>query len=197
MVLVDAYIKFPEVVKMTNTTAKATVNTLRDIFSRHGLLVSDNAPQSASKEYETFFSKNGILHCTSAAYKPSPNGQAKRVVQILKSAIKQAQLTNNDISAVTAQYLLVYGNTPHSTTDEPPALPVMGRRPSTCLDLLIPSIEKHVEARRYTSKVNRTTKRGLRQFSAGNPVLARNYGKGEKWVPGVVTEVVCSRHCMV
>ena len=60
-----------------------------------------------------------------------------------------------------------------------------------------PSIEKHVEARRYTSKVNRTTKRGLRQFSAGNPVLARNYGKGEKWVPGVVTEVVCSRHCMV
>ena len=64
MVLVDAYIKFPEVVKMTNTTAKATVNTLRDIFSRHGLLVSDNAPQSASKEYETFFSKNGILHCT-------------------------------------------------------------------------------------------------------------------------------------
>lgn len=177
MVLVDAYIKFPEVVKMTNTTAKATVNTLRDIFSRHGLLVSDNAPQSASK--------------------PSPNGQAERVVQILKSAIKQAQLTNNDISAVTAQYLLVYGNTPHSTTDEPPALPVMGRRPSTCLDLLIPSIEKHVEARRYTSKVNRTTKRGLRQFSAGNPVLARNYGKGEKWVPGVVTEVVCSRHCMV
>lgn len=68
---------------------------------------------------------------------------------------------------------------------------------STCLDLLIPSIEKHVEARRYTSKVNRTTKRGLRRFSAGNPVLARNYGKGEKWVPGVVTEVVCSRHCMV
>ena len=57
MVLVDAYIKFPEVVKMTNTTAKATVNTLRDIFSRRGLLVSDNAPQSASKEYETFFSK--------------------------------------------------------------------------------------------------------------------------------------------
>ena len=137
MVFVDAYIKFPEVVKMTNTTAKATVNTLRDIFSRHGLLVSDNAPQSASKEYETFFSKNGILHCTSAAYKPSPNGQAERVVQILKSAIKQAQLTNNDISAVTAQYLLVYGNTPHSTADEPPALPVMGRRPSTCLDLLI------------------------------------------------------------
>ena len=86
---------------------------------------------------------------------------------------------------------------PHSTTDEPHALPVMGRRPSTCLDLLIPSIEKHVEARRYTSKVNRTTKRGLRQLSAGNPVLARNCGKGEKWVPGVVTEVVSSRHCMV
>ena len=108
MVVVDAYSKFPEVVKMTNTTAQTTITALRDIFSRHGLpeiLVSDNGAQFTAREFEQFCSNNGILHRISAAYKPSTNGQAERVVQILKTVIKQAQLTNRDVSAVIGKYL--------------------------------------------------------------------------------------------
>ena len=115
----------------------------------------------------------------------------------MKTAIKQAQLTNRDVSAVIAKYLLVYRNTPHSTTGEAPSLLLMGRRLRTRLDLLLPSVEKHVEARQYSSMVNRTAKRGLRHFHAGDAVLARNYGRGEKWIPGVVTEVLGSRHYMI
>ena len=118
MVFVDAFSKFPEVVKMTDTTTHTTIAESRNIFSRHGLpeiLVSDNGAQFTSRDFEQFCSNNGILHRTSAAYKPSTNGQAERAVQILKSAIKQAQLTNKDVSAVIAKYLLVYRNTPHST----------------------------------------------------------------------------------
>ena len=37
LVVVDAYSKFPEIVKMTSTTAAATINALRDIFNRYGL----------------------------------------------------------------------------------------------------------------------------------------------------------------
>ena len=69
MVVVDAYSKFPEVVKMTTTTA-GTITALRDIFSRHGLpeiLVSDNGSQFTSIEFEKFCVNNGIVHCTSAA----------------------------------------------------------------------------------------------------------------------------------
>ena len=73
----------------------------------------------------------------------------------------------------------------------------MGRRLRIRLDLLIPSVGKHVEARQYSSMVDRTAKRGLCHFHAGDAVLARNYGRGEKWIPGVVTEVVGSRHYMV
>ena len=129
LVVVDAYSKFPEVVKMTNTSAKTTVTALRDIFSRHGLpeiIVSDNGPQFTATEFQQFCSNNGILHRTSAAYKPSTNGQAERVVQILKSAIKQAHVTNADVAAVIAKYLLVYRNTPHSTTGEPPSMLLYG-----------------------------------------------------------------------
>ena len=53
MVVVDAYSKFPEVVKMTNTTVQTTITALRDIFSRHGLpeiLVSDNGAQFTARD---------------------------------------------------------------------------------------------------------------------------------------------------
>jgi len=87
LVVVDACSKFPEVVKMNNTTVRTTITALRDIFSRHGLpeiIASDNGPQFTAKEFQQFCSNNGILRRTSAAYKPSTNGQAERVVQILK-----------------------------------------------------------------------------------------------------------------
>ena len=122
---------------------------------------------------------SGILHRTSAAYKPSTNDQAERVVPILKSAIRQAQLTNKYVCAVIAKYLLVYRNVPHSTTGDVPSLLFMPQRLCTCLDLLIPSVEKHVEARSYGSMVNCTAKRGLHQFHAHDAVLACNYGRGE------------------
>ena len=45
--------------------------------------------------------------------------------------------------------------------------------------------------------VSRTAHRGLRKFNAGDSVLARNFGRGGKWVRGVVTEVLGSRHYIV
>ena len=115
ILLVDAYSKFPEVVKMNSTTSTATIKALREIFSRFGLpeiLVSDNGPQLVSQEFEQFCTKNGIVHRTSAVYKPATNGQAERVVQILKSAIKQAELSNNDVETYIQLYILRYRITP-------------------------------------------------------------------------------------
>ena len=110
-------------VKITNTTAHTTIAELRDIFSRHGLiLVSDNGTQFTSRDFEQFCSNNGIMHRTSVAYKPSTNGQAERVVQILKSAIKQAQLTNKDVSALTALSTYWFIKTPHTLLQGKPPL---------------------------------------------------------------------------
>ena len=80
-------------------------------------------------------------------YKPSINGQAERVVPILKSAIRQALITNADVAAVIANYLLVYGTTSHSITGEPPSMLLMDQRLRTRLDLLTPSFENYVENR--------------------------------------------------
>ena len=82
---------------MTNTSARSTVTALHDIFSRHGLpeiIVSDNGPQFTATEFQQFCTVVGFnLHHTSAPYKPSTNGVAERVVQILKSPF-QLMLTS-------------------------------------------------------------------------------------------------------
>ena len=90
LVIVDAYSKFPEVVKMSSTTSIATIQVLHEMFARYGfpeILVSDNGPQFKSYEFEQFCINNGILHTTSSVCKPATNGQAERVVQILKKKL--------------------------------------------------------------------------------------------------------------
>ena len=45
--------------------------------------------------------------------------------------------------------------------------------------------------------VSHTAHRGLRTFNASDSVVAQNFGRGGKWVRGVVTEVLGSRHYIV
>jgi hypothetical protein len=196
LVLVDAYSKYPEVVKMSGTTTTSTLNVLRDIFSRQGLpevLVSDNGPQFSSQEFAEFCAQNGIIHRTSAVHKPSSNGQAERVVQILKSAIKQAGLDKTNVDSKIAKYMLIYRVTPHSTTGESPSMLLMGRRLRTRLDLLVPSVRSHVE-KGQDYIMSRTAHRGCREFSPGDRVQVRNYGLGDKWRQGVVNERLGKMH---
>ena len=114
-VLVDAYSKYPEVIKMNSITSTATIRALREIFSRHGLpksIVSDNGTQFTSAEFQTFCEMNGIAHITTAVYKPSTNGQCERVVQIVKSALKQARLSGENSDITLPAFLLRYRITP-------------------------------------------------------------------------------------
>ena len=200
LVVVDAYSKFPEVVKMTSMTATATINTLRDIFSRYGLpkiIVSDSGPQFIASEFQQFCRNSGIMHRTSAADKPSTNGQAERVVHILKSAIAQARVTKQDVNVVVVRSMLIYRNTPHTTTGEAPSVLLMGRKLRTRLDLILLSVEEHVEKQQY-KVFERNGNRNIRSFyTEGEVVLARNYQGKEKWIRGEVTEVLGSRHYKV
>ena len=195
LVVVDAYSKYPEIVKMNSTTSEATCRALRDIFSRHGLcevLVSDNGPQFVSSEFESFCKANGILHRTSAIYKPATNGQAERVVQILKSALKQAKLTKRNVDDVVSRYLLSYRNTPHCTTGESPAMLLFGRRLRTRMDLMLPNVRETV-MKKQESMISHSAQRGCRNFVVGEHVLVRNFS-GEKWMNGVIDEVLGFKH---
>ena len=83
LLIIDAFINWPEVNTMSSATPQATVQQLRNIYATHGLpqmIVSDNGPQFVSEE---FCSSRGIQHNTIVPYHLHSNGEAKRLVETL------------------------------------------------------------------------------------------------------------------
>lgn len=89
-----------------------------------------------------------------------------------------------------------YRNTPHSTTGESPAILLMGRRLRTSLDQLTPSVQVQLEWKQQ-GVVDRTSDRHWRNLQVEDQVMVRNYSAGEKWMKGIVTHLLGSRHYIV
>lgn len=131
---------------MDSTTTSKTIQVLRGLFSHYGvpnIIVSDNGPQFCAEEFSLFLKANGVQHILSAPYHPSSNGQAERFVQTLKQALK-ASRGSAPIQQRLDGFLLIYRNTPHATTKEPPAMLFLNRKLRTRLDLLKPNLAKIV-----------------------------------------------------
>ena len=172
---------------MTSITSEKTIEVLQKLFARYGIpiqLVSDNGSQFTSEEFQQFLKRNGIKHITSAPYHPATNGLAERGVGSFKSAMK-SETEVKSLNLKLARFLLAYGNTPHSTTGEPPSQLFLGRRLRTRLDLLKPDLSVQINNRQIDQSV---AKGGsvTRHFSIGQRVIARNYNGKSKWVPGIV-----------
>ena len=120
---------------------------LRSIFSRNGIqvqVVSDNGSQFASEEFGIFMKNNGIKHYKSAPYHPATNGQAERFVQSFKNSMKAMKENAKDLNQKLSNFLLMYRNTPHTTTNESPAKLFLGRELRTRLSLVKPNTQLNV-----------------------------------------------------
>ena len=81
LLIIDAHSKWIEIFQMSSTSSSATIQKLREVFSRFGLpdrIISDNASNFVSAEFKEFMMKNGIKYSTSAPYHPASNGLAER-----------------------------------------------------------------------------------------------------------------------
>ncbi|RXN35131.1 putative protein K02A2.6-like protein [Labeo rohita] len=189
LVVVDAHSKWPEVQVMTSATAEKTIEVLRNLFSHYGLpevLVSDNGPQFVSQEFANFLKANHVKHIRSAPYHPAMNGQAERIVQSLKQALK-ASKGSSTLQKRLETFLLTYRNTPHPTTKESPSLLFLGRQLRTRLDALKPSVTAAVRLSQASQVLRRAGRLKPRQFRVGDAVLARDYRGRKRWTSGVVT----------
>lgn len=182
-IVVDSYSKWLEVRHVPTTSALSAITVLRELFATHGLpdvLVSDNGSAFTSEEFAKFMKHNQIRHTTIAPYHASTNGQAERFVQTTKEGL--SKLTDGDWKTKLARFLLHQHVTPCSATGRSPAELLMGRRLKTILDRLHPDFEK--EDKRFSNVQSKP----VRTFTAGEPVYARNYGIGPKWVPAEIQE---------
>ncbi|XP_037502386.1 uncharacterized protein K02A2.6-like [Rhipicephalus sanguineus] len=82
LLVVDYYSRFPEVVTLRSTTARAVIDALKSIFAHHGIpqdIRSDNGPPFSSQEYVAFATSYGFNHATSSPHYARSNGEAERM----------------------------------------------------------------------------------------------------------------------
>ena len=68
MVIVDNFSKYPELLKVTEKTADATIQAMKEVFARHGIpekIVSDNMPFN-SISFRAFANSWGVQIVTSS-----------------------------------------------------------------------------------------------------------------------------------
>lgn len=90
LILVDAYSRWIEVRKMTETKAESVAQELDNIFAVFGfaeVLVSDNGPPFNSSKFEKYCESRDIEHILSPPYHPASNGLAERAVQTTKAVL--------------------------------------------------------------------------------------------------------------
>ena len=69
LLVVDYFLKYPEVLQLTLTTPVSIISALKSVFSRHGIpeiVQSDNRPQYSSAEFMSFASSYSFRHLTSS-----------------------------------------------------------------------------------------------------------------------------------
>ena len=191
LLVVDSHSKWPEVIEMKSTTTAATVTELRCLFSCHGLpeqLVSDNGPQFASDEFQSFVKSNSVKHIRCAPYHPSSNGAVERFVQTFKKAMQASSKSDSSFTQRLMNFLLTYRITPHSTTNVASCTLFLMREVRTRFDLLRPDINRNVALRQAQQKFQHDSHAHNRELFVGQRVMVRNLRPGDKWVPGTIIE---------
>ena len=190
LLVVDYFSKYPEVVRVNSKTAEATINKMKQIFSRHGIpntLVADNMPFN-SKAFRQFAKEWDFSVVTSSPNYAQSNGLAERNVQTIKTLLKKAKEGMKDEQLA----LLEFRNTPITGLQESPAQLLMSRRLRSTLPMTVPMLQPHVSANTKSKlKLRQNTQKKHYDKTAKNlPTLqpddvVRYQGK-QSWEPAVV-----------
>jgi hypothetical protein len=132
LIVVDYYSKYFEVAPLIDLTSRTVIQNMKNIFSRHGIpkkLISDNATQYSSAEFQEFAKYWEFIHTTSSPLYPKSNGLAERFVQTIKKLLIKARENNTDWQLA----LLNFRNTPVTGEEYSPAQLLMGRKLNTRL----------------------------------------------------------------
>ena len=93
VIVIDYFSRYPEVIKLGTTSSTSIINTLKSIFSRHGIpsqLISDNGPQFSSSAFKQFASSYSFHHVTSSPRYLQSNGLVERGVGTVKRLLQNS-----------------------------------------------------------------------------------------------------------
>ncbi|XP_063970819.1 uncharacterized protein K02A2.6-like [Lytechinus pictus] len=189
LIVVDAYTKWIEAIRVAHATAAATVTAMRRLFATYGIpetVVSDNGTQFVSEDFSNFLFNNNVEHVQTAPKHPSSNGLAERAVQTLKSGVKKTSGTSLEMRIQV--FLMTYRITPQGTTMKTPSELMFKRRIRSRMDHVRPNLHKSVQKQQSAMKQAADKRSKMRQFKLNDTVLVKNFAAGPTWLRGIVTE---------
>ena len=126
LVVVDYHSKYPEIARIgTGKSAKQVISHVKSVCARHGIpaeIVADNMPFSSS-HFRNFCAEWGIELTTSSPTYAQSNGQAEKMVGVIKQMLYKADKDGRDPYIA----LLEYRNTPVTGLPFSPAQMAMSR----------------------------------------------------------------------
>ncbi len=144
----DEYSRFPTVNAIRSTSFETVQPVLDELFSLFGAPVvykTDNGPPFNSYLFADFAKKWGFKHRKVTPLWPRANGEVERFMKNMGKALQTAKVENKSMHAAIQTFLRVYRETPHSSTQVPPAILMLGRSNTTGIPRLIPK-QSEVEA---------------------------------------------------
>ena len=189
LVIVDAYSKYLEIYPVKKADTAATIEKLRHLFSTFGLpehLVSDNGTTFTS----IFLNYNVIQHTRTAPGHPATNGLAERYVGHFKEAMKKMSAKVETVQEKLDRFLLTYRITPTNTGKSPAEL-LMNRKLRTRFSALRFSDTK-AQVKIFQENMEHAPK-----YKQDDAVFAKNFGKGQDWMPGIVLETISPKSFLI
>ena len=193
VLVVDNLTKYWEIDVLHEMSASETIDKIKAIFARHGvpeLVISDNGPQYANKEFKAFSDKWGFTHYTSSPHHSQGNGTAEAAV---KTAKKMLSRSNDPWLAI-----LEHRNTP--VRGYSPAQKLLSRRTRSTLplkpELLEPEvipiktlIDQDIRKKQHNKRHYDKTAKELPPLVIGSQIRAKLQPKSSpRWTRGQVVE---------
>jgi len=117
---------------------------------------------------------------------PATNGLAERYVGHFKTRTTQVRISNEPLSVRLDKFLFAYRSTP-TTIGKSPAELFMKRQPKTRFDLLR---QKSLQNTKQQVKIFQDNSEFKADFTPSQAVFVLNFGKGRKWLPGIILKVL-------
>lgn len=197
LIIVDSNSKWLELELMPHGISKKVIRKFTALFARFGfpdVVVTDGGPPFNSTPFIKFLENQGIKVLKSPPYNPQSNGQAERMVRLIKEVFKKYLLDPQLQSLGTEEriynFLFNYRNTCLDNGDFPSER-VFCFKPKTDLDLINPKL--HYKKQLTIPKHDKTNSQKrtvipahdpLIKLTAGDPVYYKNYNPTDirRWV---------------
>ena len=106
-------------------------------------------------------------------------------MQTFKEAMKRAD-PRESLSTRVSRFLFKYRRTPHSTTGISPAELLLGCRPHSHFDFMLPNLASKIRSKQLAQKVQHDKKSKPRTLKIGSNVLVHNFSTGPEWLFGTI-----------